>query len=183
VIKTPWVLGLVLVACSSQSTPTPKTVRISNKDFTEQRILSAMFQITLESQGFQVTNEATPNLSTSDVRSALIEADIDLYPEYTGTALTTIFTPPVTDPAVLGDPQKSWAAARDGDAANHIVWGAPTAYNNTWAYALRSDFAQTNNLKTLSDLVSYATANPMKLLFLSSNEFYQRQADGAPHTM
>jgi osmoprotectant transport system substrate-binding protein len=165
-------------ASSSSSSRSQKVVRISNKDFTEQRILSAMFQVTLEAQGFEVENAATPNLSTPDVRNALVVGDIDMYPEYTGTALKTFVTPPVSDAAILGDPIVSWQTASANDTANHIVWGQPTAYSNTWAYALRGAFAQANGVETLSDLVAYATANPTRIVFLSSNEFYLRQNDG-----
>src|SRR5438105_10138796 len=92
---------IALAGCSQPSSRSgQKIARISNKDFTEQRILSAMFRITLEAQGFRVVDEATPGLSTADVRNALIEAEIDLYPEYTGTALETLFTPPESDPLV-----------------------------------------------------------------------------------
>jgi len=176
------VLALALacfVGCSSSSTSAPaqKVVHISNKDFTEQLVLSAMITITLEAKGYQVVNSFTPKLSTTEVRNSLIQGEIDLYPEYTGTALTTFFNE--TDPQTLGDPALSVAKARDDDQkANNIVWGEPTKFNNTWAYALRKSFATAHNLTSLTELIAYAKANSGQLKFLSSNEFYKRKNDG-----
>jgi osmoprotectant transport system substrate-binding protein len=175
---------VMLPACSSNSTPsgtTSKAVRIDNKDFTEQLILSAMVDITLSSQGFTVTNAFHPKVSTTEVRNALIQGEIDLYPEYTGTALTTFFNQ--TDRAVVGGPGSIDAVRKLDHDQNNIIWGAPTTFNNTWAYALRKDFATTNNLKSLSDLVAYAKAHRLPdgtgyLKFLSSNEFFKRDVDG-----
>ena len=77
---------------------------------------------------------------------ALVRGDIDLYPEYTGTALTAILKlPPASDPAapslVRGEYQ-----ARFG-----LEWMDPLGFNNTFAMVIRGEDARKHKIATLSD--------------------------------
>src|SRR3712207_3240130 len=69
-------------------------VRIGSKDFTEQLILGEMYALLLENADIPV--ETSLNLGGTGVaHGALVEGEIDLYPEYTGTGLTEILKIPV----------------------------------------------------------------------------------------
>ncbi len=80
-------------------------------------------------------------------------AKIDIYPEYTGNAA---FFFNEADSDVWKDPKASYERAAELDReANDIVWLQPAPANNTWAIAVRSDVAEANDLKTMSDLGAF----------------------------
>ena len=66
------------------------TITVGSKNFTEQFILGEVYAQTLEAQGFKVQRRL--NLGSEQVAyKALKGGSIDMYPEYTGTALTSFF--------------------------------------------------------------------------------------------
>lgn len=100
---------LMLTACgtsnSKTSTDENRTsdnqskgkITVGGKDFTEQHILTKITSIYLKEKGYDV-KEAT-NMGSTVVRQALENGQIDLYWEYTGTALVIYNHQPVeTDP-------------------------------------------------------------------------------------
>jgi osmoprotectant transport system substrate-binding protein len=80
-------------------------------------------------------------------QGALSNGSIDLYPEYTGTALTAILKrPPLADPtkvleAIRSVYQNQWK----------LRWLDPLGFNNTFAMIVRGDAARDHGLRTLSD--------------------------------
>ena len=78
---------------------------------------------------------------------ALIKGSIDLYPEYTGTALTAVLhQSPASDPAAVRKTVRS--AYRN---QWHLDWTEPFGFNNTFAMMVRGETARGANLTTLSD--------------------------------
>src|ERR1700694_1391206 len=73
-------------------------VKVGSKNFTEEFILAELYAQSLEHAGLHVTRKL--NLGTTDIAmAALKRAEIDLYPEYTGTALLNVLhLPPISDP-------------------------------------------------------------------------------------
>ena len=59
-------------------------VTVGSKAFTEGVILSELYALALEDAGLEV--DRAFEISGSLIHTALVEGDIDLYPEYTGTA-------------------------------------------------------------------------------------------------
>ncbi|MCK4975559.1 MAG: hypothetical protein KAS36_01355, partial [Anaerolineales bacterium] len=78
------VLALLVTACGGGAAT---TVRVSSKNFTEQFILGEMYKLLLEDAGFEATYSSLGG--TAENHQGLIEGQIDVYPEYTGTALLT----------------------------------------------------------------------------------------------
>jgi len=82
---------------------------------------------------------------------ALVSGEIDVYPEYTGTALTAILKlPPAPDPKAVLDAvrsayQKRWQAD----------WVVPFGFNNSFAIVVRGDEARHGALRTISDAARY----------------------------
>jgi len=78
---------------------------------------------------------------------ALLSKEIDLYPEYTGTAFTNVLKHGgVTDPVVVLD------RVRTEYATNfHVDLMDPLGFENTFALTVRADDARTRHLETLSD--------------------------------
>ena len=83
---------------------------------------------------------------------ALVAGDIDLYPEYTGTALTTILKlPPTSDPAAAMALVRAEYQARFG-----VEWMDSLGFNNTFAMVIRGEDARNSKIATLSDAAKYS---------------------------
>ncbi|WP_246754702.1 MULTISPECIES: glycine betaine ABC transporter substrate-binding protein [Rhizobium] len=145
-------------------------IKVGSKNFTEQYILAEMYAALLEKAGFQV--ERKINLGgTLIAHQALTTGQIDLYPEYTGTALSS-----VVKGTMSTDPDKVYNEVKDFYAKNYnLAWLKPTGINNGYVIVVRKETADTNNLKSLSDLAKVANT----LVFGGGAEFPDR-ADGLP---
>lgn len=131
-----------LPACDQQ----PRIV-VASKNFTEQVILGEIIAQHLEHR-LDVRIERRLNLGgTLLAHEALVSAGIDLYPEYTGTALTAILNlPPSKNPAAVFERVQEEYRKRWG-----VEWLPPLGVNNTFAMVIRGDEARRGNLQTISD--------------------------------
>lgn len=124
-------------------------VTVVSKNFTEQLILGKILVLAAEAAGYQVTDQ-TNVPGSQPVRRMMEEGEGDLTIEYTGTAWITY----MGHEEGIPDPQEQWQAVADEDKANELIWGPPAEFNNTYALAVRSEYAQEHGLKTISDLRS-----------------------------
>lgn len=161
--------ALLTIACSPSPT-NPQQLSIGSKDFTEQLILGELYAQTLENQGLPVQRKF--NLGGTPVaHAALTAGEIDLYPEYTGTALLTVLKEPADT-----DPDRVYNTVKTAyERQFQLTWLAPAPFNNTQALALTAARAQTLGLQTLSD---FATQAP-NLVLIGPPEFAVRE-DGLP---
>lgn len=172
------IIAITLAACGSQSTSGTASsgnkgkITVGGKDFTEQQILTKMTSIYLKDKGYQVNESG--NMGSSVVRSALQNGQIDVYWEYSGTALLVYLKQPL-----VTDPEKAYEKVKELDKKNGIDWLNKSAFNDTYAILMRKDEAKKLGISTLSDLAKYETKNPDKLKFASNAEFFGR-ADGLP---
>ena len=83
---------------------------------------------------------------------ALVSGKIDLYPEYTGTALTAVLNdPPQNDPSeVFRRVQEEYRARFNVEVM------PPLGFNNTFAMVVRGEDAEKLHLRTISDIAPYA---------------------------
>ncbi len=127
-----------------------RPIRVGSKDFTESVILAEIFAQMLEKQGIAV--ERRFELGGNLPHESLISNQIDVYPEYTGTAFTAILKhDPITDPQAVYDQTKREYAANFGLAVS-----PPLGFANDFAILIRGDAARLNGLKTISDAVPIA---------------------------
>ena len=85
-------------------------------------------------------------------QQAMLAGRIDIYPEYTGTALTAILKQKVAgDRAAVYQRVKSEYETRFG-----LTLGPPFGFNDTFAMEIRGDDARRLNLKTLSQAAAFA---------------------------
>jgi osmoprotectant transport system permease protein len=128
------------------------TVRIGAKNFTENLLLAEMIAQLLEART-DLTVERRYGLGgTMIAHNALRNGAIDLYVEYTGTALTTILrAPSMSDPDAVYD--KVRAAYADRFA---LVWLKPFRINNSYALAVRGSVARERGWTKISDLTPVA---------------------------
>jgi glycine betaine/choline ABC-type transport system substrate-binding protein len=145
------------------------TIAVGSKNFTEQFILGEIYAQTLEAKGFKVRRRL--NLGSEQVAyKALRGGDIDMYPEYTGTSLTSFFKVKPLD--VPRDPDKAYEDTKAAYAKVGITALPRTPFSNTYVIASTKATAEkAGNPKTVSELF----ANNPKLSISGFPECRQRQ--------
>lgn len=124
-----------------------KQIIVGSKDFTESIILAEILAQMLEKQGVAVTRQF--ELGGNISHESLLSKQIDVYPEYTGTAFTAILKhAPITDPKAVYDQTKAEYAAEF-----NLEVSPSLGFSNDFAILVRGDVARKNNLKTISDAV------------------------------
>src|ERR1700692_989781 len=131
--------------------PKPQIV-IGSKFFTEQVILAELLAQHIEARtGVHV--ERKSNLGgTLLCHKALLSGDLDLYVEYTGTALTAVLN---ESPA--SDPRDVYTRVKQGYAQRfNLEVTEPLGFENTFAMVVRSEDAQRLHLRNTSDVAPLA---------------------------
>ena len=153
-------------------------VKVGSKDFTEQFILGNIYMQILNDLGIETEDKL--NLGGTQIaQEALVNAEIDLYPEYTGTGLTEVLGLSVDDVLAGGGatpvaeaatPMAEGAASAPGSVSQvvfdavaaaykeqfDLVWLERSPANNTQALAVKREFAEENGVATISDLAAIA---------------------------
>ena len=156
------VLGLALAGQSRSKGPLRV---VGSKNFTEQEVLGEVMAGLLESRGFSV--ERRLNLGgTTLCHEALRTGQVDLYVEYTGTALTEVLKLPSQSDAAAVLEKVRAAYARLG-----ITVAEPLGFNNSFALVMRRVDAEGRGITRISDLVRHAATIRVGL----SGEFLERQ--------
>ena len=129
-----------------------KSVTIGSKNFPEQFILGEIYAQALQAAGYKVKKDL--NLGAEQVAyKALKGGQVDAYPEYTGTSLTS-FLGYKTD-TVPRDPAKAYAAVKKGYAKQGITALPITKFENTYNIITttkldKSDFGGATKLSQLN---------------------------------
>lgn len=122
-------------------------VVVGSKDFTESVILAEILAQMLEKQGVEVVRQF--ELGGNLAHDGLLSGQIDVYPEYTGTAYVDILKhPPITDPQEVYSRTKAEYAEKFG-----LTLSPPLGFANDFAILVRGEAARKSNLKTISDAV------------------------------
>ncbi|HBI08177.1 MAG TPA: glycine/betaine ABC transporter substrate-binding protein, partial [Erwinia persicina] len=119
---------------------------MTTKSFTEQHILSALTTLYLRKQGFDI--EPKTNIATVIARNAMINKQVDMAWEYTGTSL--IIFNNITQRM---SSEEAYQTVKKLDAKLGLVWLKPAPMNNTYAFAMSAERAKAENIETLSQLV------------------------------
>jgi osmoprotectant transport system permease protein len=124
---------------------------VGSKNFTEQLILGEIVAQTIEREAGLSVRRRLNLGGTLICDRALLAGDIDVYVEYTGTALTAIFQqPPSTDRTGVT------AAVRDLYAGSGRTLLSPLGYDNTFAILVRGADAREHGLRTIDDVARVA---------------------------
>jgi osmoprotectant transport system substrate-binding protein len=139
---------------------------VGSKNFTEQLILGEIIAQHIEARTHQPVERKLDLGGTLLAHQALLAKDIDMYPEYTGTAFTNVLKrSSVTDPvAVLEQVRAEYSSGF------HLDWLDPLGFENSFAMTVRGDDARGRHLQTLSD----AAADPMGFTLGAGYEFLTR---------
>jgi osmoprotectant transport system permease protein len=136
--------GVLLAALLVPGLATADNIVVGSKIFTEGYVLAEIAAQTLEASGPPVPVVRKLGMgSTGILFESLNSGAIDVYSDYTGTLAEAILkTPQLTSVA-----QIQAALLKMG-----IVISEPLGFNNTYALAVREDFARANGLRKISDL-------------------------------
>jgi osmoprotectant transport system substrate-binding protein len=157
-------------ACSRGGGTGSDSVAIGSKNFTEQLVLGEMYAQLLEGKGITVVRKL--NLGGTQIAMASLQrGDIDLYPEYTGTALITVLheTPRGDGAAIYKRVRSTY------EHEYRLTWLDPAPMNDTQALATTQDVARRYHLRTLTDL---SVAAPQ--LRLGAIPEFTKRDDGLP---
>ena len=137
----------LLWGCQSKA---DKTIVIGSKNFTEQLILAELIAQHIESTT-DLTVDRKLNLGGTFVcHEGIKSGELDLYPEYTGTAYSAILKLPAQS-----DAQAIFSQVKaEYDQQFDLSWSESLGFNNTFAMVVRGADAEKYQLKTLSDLAS-----------------------------
>lgn len=168
-------LTIFLVGCGgskgSESTQSSNkdAIRVGSKDFTENLIVAELYALALEDAGYNV--ERVMNIAGSIVHTSIVNDEIDLYPEYTGTGLISVLQlSPMTDADEVYQTVKE-----EYEKQFKLVWLDYAQANDSQGMFISKRVSDQYGIKTISDL----QANASKLRFASQGEFDERE-DGMP---
>jgi len=145
-------LPFLTAACRQSSQP---HLTVGSKFFTEQVILAELLAQHIEARTGIHVDRKTNLGGTLLVHKALIAGQLDLYVEYTGTALTAVLneSPAANDTsATIYDRVKQQYAQRF-----HLAVTEPLGFANSFAMVVRSNDAAQDHLRTMSDLAPVAS--------------------------
>ena len=165
--------GMVLVLAGSFAVTAiadeKKMVRVGSKDFTENEIVAELYALALENAGYNV--ERIMDISSSVIHTSIVNDEIDLYPEYTGTGLISILKmEPLTDEQEVFDTVKNAYASQ-----YDLVWLDYAPANDGQGLFISKKASDEYGITTISELQEHAE----KLRFASQGEFDERE-DGLP---
>jgi osmoprotectant transport system substrate-binding protein len=163
-------LALLGAAATLPSCGRGDRVVVGSKNFTEQLVLGEMYAQILTAHNLPVARRL--NLGGTEIAMAsLLKGDIDLYPEYTGTALIAqLHLLPQPDGAAIYRTVKAAYAKRYG-----LTWLDPAPMNNTQALATTRAISRRYAITTLSQL---SVAAPQ--LRLGAVPEFTERPDGLP---
>jgi glycine betaine/choline ABC-type transport system substrate-binding protein len=126
-----------------------KSVTVGSKNFTEQFILGEIYAQALQAKGYTVKKEL--NLGSEVLAFKAVKGgDIDGYPEYTGTTLTSFYKVKVTE--VPKDPAEAFAQVKEKLAGDDITAFAMTPFENTYRLGMLKATYDKLGVKTMSEL-------------------------------
>ena len=139
---------LCFAACGP---PREERIVIGSKNFTEQSVLGEIFAQRLEAKTKLHVERRFYLAGTFICQQAMLSGRIDLYPEYTGTALTAILKErPQGAAADVYGRVKSEYTRRFG-----FEVGPPLGFNDTFAIEIRGEDARRLRVQTISEATQY----------------------------
>jgi osmoprotectant transport system permease protein len=136
-------------------------IRLGSKIFPEQYILTDMYAMLIRGFTDLEVDSKTGLGGTKICFEALTHQQIDMYPEYTGTALLAILQPPPALTARLAGNRDSVYRYVSGrmDKEYGLTWLEPIGFNNAYALMMRRGQARQLGIRTISHLTNYLKNN------------------------
>ena len=142
-------LLLLLPSCAPSH---ENRIVIGSKNFTESLMLGELLAQMVEARTHLKVERRFYLAGTYICQQAMLAGRIDIYPEYTGTALTAILKE-----KVAGDRAGVYQRVKNGyETRFGLTISPPFGFNDTFAMEIRGDDARRLNLKTLSQAAAVA---------------------------
>lgn len=134
-----------------------ETVRIGSKIFTEQYILANMYSMLIRGNTNLNVSTKTGLGGTKICFDALLNNQIDFYPEYTGTGLLVLLHPTKKELAgMTGDKDKVYDyVSKKFREDFDLSWLKPVGFNNAYALMMKADQARSLRIRSISDMKNY----------------------------
>jgi glycine betaine/choline ABC-type transport system substrate-binding protein len=157
-------LAVLLGGCGG-----PRRLTVGSKNFTEQLVLGEIIAQHVERRLSTKVNRTLNLGGTLLSHQALLNGQIDLYPEYSGTALTEILKQKAdtTDAGIVLE------RVRNEYRNLRLEWLEPLGFNNPFAMVVRGEDARAHNWQTLSDAEAFADG-----FTLGAGYEFQQRPDG-----
>jgi osmoprotectant transport system substrate-binding protein len=144
-------VALFIVVGWASACDRERPLTVGAKNFTEQAILGEIVAQHLERRLNRRIDRKLNLGGTLLAHQALVKGDIDLYPEYAGTALTAVLKLPASS-----DPSHVWQLVKDHYQRQFgIEWLEPLGFNNTFAMVIRGEDARRHRITSLSNAARY----------------------------
>lgn len=130
------------------------SIRLGSKIFSEQYILLHMYKFLIEGFTDLSVDTKTGLGGTKICFEALTNAEIDCYPEYTGTGLLVMLqADAATMDSVKASPEKTYQYVKQEFGRRYnITWLQPIGFNNAYALMMRRQQAHQLHITSISDL-------------------------------
>jgi osmoprotectant transport system substrate-binding protein len=139
---------VLLIACGP---PRQNLIVIGSKNFTEQVVLGEIFAQQIEDTTHLPVERRFYLAGSFICQQAILAGRIDLYPEYTGTALTAILKE-----KPQGSRQEVYQHVKsEYERRFNLTLGAPLGFDDTFAIEIRGEDARRLHLKTISEAAAY----------------------------
>jgi osmoprotectant transport system substrate-binding protein len=179
-------LGVLLACLLSASCSRSNSIVIGSKNFTEQTILGEIAAQQIERKLHLPVERRLGLGGTLLTHEALLKGQIDLYPEYTGTASLAILKQ-----RTVTDPLAAYMQVKDVYRERfHLVWMPPLGFNDTFAMVVRTDDARRLPAAALSVASRRSWRLGVGYEFLTRpdgltrlDSLYRLRWNGAPTTM
>jgi len=181
-------LAFVLALSGCANSGAKHALRVGSKNFTEQVVLGEIIAQHLEHRLHQPVERRLNLGGTLLAHEALTNGQIDLYPEYTGTALAAVLKQSLNN-----DPSAVLAAVRSAYASRfHIDWLDPLGIDDSFAMVISGAAARARKLNTLTDAASSGQSWTLGVGYefeqradglAALNKAYNLRWNGSPKTM
>jgi osmoprotectant transport system substrate-binding protein len=143
------VLFLLVSSCAPSHA---NRIVVGSKNFTESFILGELFAQQIEAHTKLKVERRFYLAGTYICQQAILAGRIDLYPEYTGTALTAVLKQPAS-----GDKEHVYQQVKsEYERRFKLTLGPALGFNDTFAIEIRGEDARRLNISTLSQAAAFA---------------------------
>ena len=154
----------IFTGCSSRE---EKKIILAGKAYTEAQLTAEIMAQLIEAQT-DIKVERKYDMSGSICFAAIKSGEIDMYPEYTGGMVMAYLNQDI-EPGT--SPEETYKRAKEGFANEHnLIVLESMGFNNTYANAIKTEYAEEHNIKTNSDLAAFTP----ELTYGAEHLFYDR---------
>ena len=161
----------ISVMLSAASVQAAGKLVVGGKGYTEQLIMSSMTAQYLAGLGYDV--DQRDGMGSTVLRTAQLNGQIDLYWEYTGTGLVTF-----NKVVEKLNPVETYQRVKALDEKVGLIWLNPSQANNTYALAMRKDFAKEKGIESITDMMEWLQSEDGKDAQMASNVEFSARPDG-----